>query len=346
MKELLQASKDERGQYFREAAARSKIISNRLIIEKDFWVCWTLDRIFSNDKLSNHVIFKGGTSLSKCYGMIDRFSEDIDLTLSKEYIGINSDNDPANATSRSQRDNRLQQLTTQFEEKIYNEIKPMLLEYFKKHLSEYFSDTEWKLEPEKDDKGNLSLFFYYPATIENSGEDYIESAVKLEFGARGDINPCEKKMICPYVQELLPALFESPPEITVTALTAKRTFWEKVTLLHAEYHRDPSKPINTRMFRHYYDVVMLDKHNLTKDALQDDGLLKDVVRNKSTYFPSNKAKYDEAVIGSLRLYPNDAFIDQLRQDHAKMSIMFFGEAPDFDETIQKIKTIESVINKR
>ncbi len=84
MKELLQANKNERAQYFREAAARSGNIKNPIIIEKDFWVCWTLHRIFSNHDLSPHITFKGGTSLSKCYNIIERFSEDIDLTISKE----------------------------------------------------------------------------------------------------------------------------------------------------------------------------------------------------------------------------------------------------------------------
>ena len=121
MKAQLKASKEERVQFFNEAVARSDKIKNPIIIEKDFWVCWTLDRIFTSE-LSQHVIFKGGTSLSKCYGMFDRFSEDIDLTLSKEYIGITSDSDPANAEGRNQRDKRSWQLTKLYEDKIYKEI--------------------------------------------------------------------------------------------------------------------------------------------------------------------------------------------------------------------------------
>src|SRR5476651_198288 len=86
---------------------------------------------------------------------------------------------------------------------------------------------------------------------------------------------CEKKSVTTYAEQLLPELFDSPIEIKVTALTAKRTYWEKITLLHAEYHRDPKKPLPGRLFRHYYDIVMLDQHKLTQDALQDTALLKD-----------------------------------------------------------------------
>ena|SRR5689334_10640708 len=121
MKALLKASKKERAQFFNEAAGRSEKIKNPIIIEKDFWVCWSLEMIFTS-ALSQYVVFKGGTSLSKCYGMIDRFSEDIDLTLSKEYIGITSDNDPANVEGRNQRDKRSEQLTKLYEDKVRNVI--------------------------------------------------------------------------------------------------------------------------------------------------------------------------------------------------------------------------------
>ena len=99
------------------------------------------------------------------------------------------------------------------------------------------------------------------------------------------------------------------------------------------------------MFRHYYDIVMLDQNDLTAEAAKDTGLLADVVKNKNIYFPDKKAKYDEAKIGTLRLSPNEAFIEQLRQDHENMAIMFFGKVPNFDNTMSEVKRIESIINK-
>jgi len=344
MKAILQASQSDRALYFQQATARSENIKNPNIIEKDFWVCWTLDRIFLNSTLSPHITFKGGTSLSKCYSMIDRFSEDIDLTLSKQYIGITNENDPATVTGTNQRGKRLEQLTKKVKNKIANDVKPLLLEEIKKHLSTYFNNEDWQLEPDKEDE--QSLIFHYPTCFEKISDGYIQSSIKLEFGARGDINPCETKVVSPYAQQLLPELFDSPPEIKVTALIAKRTYWEKVTLLHAEYHRDPQKSPPGRMFRHYYDIVMLDKNNLTKEALEDTALLNDVLRNKIIYFPSKWANYNEAKIGSLRLYPNEVFIDKLKQDHEKMSVMFFGDMPDFDKILFEIKRIESTINGR
>lgn len=245
MKELLKISRDERAQLFQEATARSPIIKNPIIIEKDFWVCWILDQIFSNSALSLHITFKGGTSLSKCYSIIDRFSEDCDLTLSKKYIGITDNNDPILATTSSQRSKLLENLTETVKKKITYEVKPLLTEEFRKNISSYFCDTEWQLNT--DDTDEQSLIFHYPSCFEKKPQEYIQNSIKLEFGARGDNSPCESKTISPYVQQILPELFDSSPEMKVTSLTAKRTFWEKVTLLHAEHHRNPQKPLPGRM---------------------------------------------------------------------------------------------------
>jgi len=221
-------------------------------------------------------------------------------------------------------------------------VKPILTEEFRKNISPYFSDTEWQLTI--DEKDEQSLIFHYPSCLEKIENGYIDISIKLEFGARGDNSPCESKIIVSYAQQLLPELFEIPSSTKVSSLTAKRTFWEKATLLHAEYHRDPKKPLPSRMFRHYYDIVMLDKNNLTKEALQDTALLDDVVKNKVIYFPSKWANYDEAKIGSLHLYPSEVFIKPLKWDSEKMTEMFFGDPPNFDRILNEIKRIEKIIN--
>lgn len=342
MKSILSKSRNERAQLFQEATNRSPNIHNPIIVEKDFWVCWTLDQIFSNPLLASHITFKGGTSLSKCYNVINRFSEDLDLTLSKAYIGITNDNDPIFAATSSQSTKRLKRLSDAVKNKISDELRPILIEQFRTTLASYFRDDEWQLTP--DEKDEQSLIFHYPSCLEKPDDGYIDISIKLEFGARGANSPSESKIISTYTQQLLPELFETPSAIKVTSLVAKRTFWEKITLLHAEYHRDPQKPLTARMFRHYYDIVMLHQKNITQDALNDTGLLDDVVKNKTIYFPSKWANYEEAKIGSLRIFPNDAFIAPLKQDAQKMADMFFGDAPDFEKILTEVKKIETVIN--
>lgn len=342
MEELLKTSQNERAKLFGEVYERSAKTKSPIIIEKDFWVCWTLNRIFSNPTLAPHIIFKGGTSLSKCYGIIERFSEDIDLTLSKSYIGITGDNDPITAPTSSQRGKRLVDLTSAVTAKISTDVMPNLVEDFKVNLSPYFRESEWQITIDETDA--QTLLFHYPSCFAKKSDDYIQSAVKLELGARGDNSPCDIRAITPYLQDYMPELFDNSPQINVTALTAKRTFWEKITLLHAEYHRDPQKPLPGRLFRHYYDIVMLDQHSITDDALQNTELLNDVLRNKITYFPSKWANYESAIIGSLRLYPNEHFLDSLRDDSKQMGAMFFGNIPDFDFIMSNIQRIEKKIN--
>lgn len=342
MEELLTATQNERARLFEEAYERSARTKSAIIIEKDFWVCWTLNRIFSNPDLAQHIIFKGGTSLSKCYGIIDRFSEDIDLTLSKTYIDIAGANDPITASTSSQRGKRLTELTDAVTTKISTVVKPILIDDFKENLSPYFSDGEWQITTDASDA--QTLLFHYPSSFDKNPDGYIQRVVKLELGARGDNSPCDTKRIIPYAQDYLPELFTNTPEIKVTALTAKRTFWEKITLLHAEHHRDTRKHLPSRLFRHYYDIVMLDHNNITQEVLQDTTLLSDVVKNKMIYFPSKWANYDTANIGSLRLYPNEIFLESLRKDSQQMGEMFFGDRPNFDYIMFEIKRIEAVIN--
>ena len=186
--------------------------------------------------------------------------------------------------------------------------------------------------------------FHYPTTLNTSTNEYIQSAVKLEFGARGDNNPNEAKNISPYIYNILTKLFITTPTITITTLTARRTFWEKATLLHAEHHRKTDKPFQNRIFRHYYDIVMLDNQGITNEALEDPELLNTVLMNKKTFFSSPSAKYETANIGTMRLLPNTAFIEVLKLDCEKMSDMFFGEPPNFDEIMSKVEKIESTIN--
>lgn len=342
MDQILTLSKDEQAQIFQEAAARSNEIKSPIIIEKDFWVCWALQQIFSIPTISPHITFKGGTSLSKCYSLINRFSEDCDLTLNKEFLGITENVETISKKGRKQRDKSMEALSNAAKNMVNDTIQPLLITNFQSNLSEYYDYKEWRIEPDPED--NQSLLFHYPTALPTNSSEYVKSAVKLEFGARGDNNPNELRNISPYIYNTLPEIFTETPSIPVHTLTAKRTFWEKVTLLHAEHHRKLDKPLQKRIFRHYYDVVMLHNSGITNQSLDDLDLLETVLMNKKIYFASPSANYETAKIGTMRILPNDAFIDTLRQDCEKMSDMFFGEPPTYDEIMKQIEKIEKIIN--
>lgn len=323
---------------FEETGTRHSITS--AIVEKDFWVCWTLKRVFENPQLAPHITFKGGTSLSKAYRLIDRFSEDIDLTISKDapYLADGKDamEDGVSGKERQRRIDTLKENARRFVAEL---ALPILHQSIASKLS-----GGWKLELDAKDPDNQTILFTYPKLMSygmgTGTGGYVQPIIRLEFGARGDIEPSENKQIASYVAELFPQLFDEPNS-TVHVLTAERTFWEKVTILHALHH---GRKMRERMSRHYYDTYILAQKGIADKAMPDVALLEQVVRNKSLMFSDNKASYDTAVIGQLRLMPKPEAMEDLKKDYVEMAAMFIQQAPNFDVMMQGIADLEKRIN--
>jgi len=350
MDKFITLPEDVRKTAFTQTAIKQSVLP--IIIEKDFWVCWTLKQIFEHEQLAQHLTFKGGTSLSKAYQLIERFSEDIDLTISKDapYL-IDGANPMENGISGKERQRRIDML----KENARRFVAELALSTLQKVFAEKLPG-EWRLELDAVDPDRQTILFYYPKifdykqgmnfsnwTLGHSNfavSEYIRPHVKLEFGARGDIEPSENKQITPYVAEAFLQFFDNP-QSSVHVLAAERTFWEKVTILHALYH---GQKIRDRMSRHYYDTFIMAQRGVVDAALRDITLLEKVVRNKSLMFSDNKASYDTAVIGSLRLMPRDEMRDDLKKDYADMSNMFLGSAPDFDAIMDGLSALEKQIN--
>jgi hypothetical protein len=219
-------------------------------VEKDFWVCWTLREIFSNPDIGGHITFKGGTSLSKAWKLIERFSEDIDLIVDKEVLGFGGEAAPDKAPSNKQRKARLEALMDACRDWVQGTLQPALASRIQCALGE----SGWQLEVDPDMPDGQCLLFHYPTVFPASVAAYVRPVVKIELGARSDDWPHEEKSIQPYVIEHFPALDPSP-FFSVRVLAAERTFWEKACLLHEETFRPPGKPRKFRMARHYYDLA-------------------------------------------------------------------------------------------
>jgi predicted nucleotidyltransferase component of viral defense system len=351
MDSFLKLPAAERKLVFEETAKRYDV-QNFVVIEKDFWVCWTLKEIFGHTQLAPHITFKGGTSLSKAYQIIDRFSEDIDLTISRTAPYLRDILDPmANDISGKERQRRIDALKITAQKFVAEVAKPTLEQHFTERLG---SGNNWRLVLDNQDKDAQTLLFYYPtvlgdgqwdtSTWDNTewGEDgYVRAAVKMEFGARGEIEPSEERRITPYAAEIFPQSFDSA-SCTVHVLLAERTFWEKATILHALYH---GRKIRDRMSRHYYDTYILAQKGIADKAMPNVALLEQVVRNKNLMFSDSKASYDTAVIGSLRLMPKEEMLSELKRDYAAMEQMFLKQAPpDFEVVMQAIADLEKRIN--
>jgi hypothetical protein len=327
----------ERATVFREAASRGRIGSSA-ILKKDFWVCWTLKRVFSSKALPGP-LFKGGTSLSKVYQIIERFSEDVDLVLDRHALGFTGDQDPPNIAGTKKRNRKLDELARGCSGTVCGAV----LDELQKSFATMLGESDWKLGEDPADADRQSLLFAYPRGLEAdlySLGAYVRPVVRLEFGCRGDVWPSEQRSIRPYIADALPGVL-SQPTAEVHVLRPERTFWEKATLLHAVYH---SGKIPPRLSRHHYDLSRLYRHESGQAAIKDIGLLESVADHKKVFFREAAARYDLARPGSLRICPPNSQVAGIRSDYRDMREMFFGQAPTFDKVMEDLKQLEDRVN--
>lgn len=336
--------------FMNEAAARRDVTP--IIIEKDFWVCWTLRRLMETPGLGEHLTFKGGTSLSKAYGIIDRFSEDIDLTIGRSAPQIEQTKPPMeNGISRKERGRRAKILKAAAQAYVRDTVMPALEAAIEEALG---ARARWTMMLDPEDGDAQTILFEYPRLIDYGafssggfGEGvfaggYIKPRIKLEFGARGETEPSLRRTITPYLAAEYPDELPNA-DVVVSTLSVERTFWEKVTILHALHHGAKMQPA---MSRHYYDTAMLTMKGVDDLALLAPELLAKVVVNKSLMFADNKASYGTAVLGSLRLAPTDELRTQLRADYEAMREMFMAAPPTFDDMMASIASLEEKLNQR
>ena len=306
------------------------------ILEKDIWICWLLQVLFSIPN-GHPMAFKGGTSLSKVYQIIDRFSEDVDITL--DYKAFDSTFDPfdpaASGTDIKKFNSRLKSSVRRYLEEV---VEPALqtaragLATPNQHVVSIDEDGE-------------RVWFVYPSAVEDP-VDYVESRVLLEFGGRNVIVPNEQHKIAPYITDLTGDL--DYPAADVTVLSPERTFWEKATLIHVECHRRRLGPAAgpKRLARHWFDLVCFAQHHAGRAALSRPDLLEDVVRHKKIFFNASYARYDRCLDGCLRLVPDSDQLASLKSDYDAMRVagILSADAPTFGALIQQIRILETEIN--
>jgi hypothetical protein len=331
-----------RRRLFEETGSRMNL--DPLIVEKDFWVCWTLKCLFSLSDMRENLVFKGGTSLSKVYKVIHRFSEDIDLTVNRVLLGFERDNDLANIKSNKQRDRSIGQMVAACSRFVDSDLRQKLDEIFVSYLKD--GKEQWSLVIDEQDRDGQTLLFNYPGAVDLVSGSYVDPYVKLEFGCRSDPWPTMSAVVKPYAAKYFPDVFSKNQECEVIALKAERTFWEKATILHQEANRSKDRPFPLRFSRHYYDLAMLAHSPFRDNALQNYDLLEAVAHHKKLFFRCGWAKYDDARPGSLRLLPPDFRLPELQKDYEKMQIMMFEKSPSFQEILDILLDLESTINSR
>lgn len=323
---------DERRLYIEQAAIQRSL--SPVIMEKDFWVCWLLGILFES-KFAGDLVFKGGTSLSKVFGVIDRFSEDIDLSLSPQFLNL-----PEAGKSRTQANKWMAKAEAACGQAVKSLIAPLLeaaaIDTLGDRGEAWF---EFLTDPATH---SPVLLFHYPST-QPDGFAYLKRSVKLEFGSLTDQQPTGRHPVSPWIADVLPEAFPDW-KCEVVALEVQRTVWEKATILHTEFHRPADKPTPDRFSRHYADTAALATHPDASKAAEDHELRSRVVHWKSRFFGSSWARYDEAVPGSFRLVPPPARLSSLRQDYQAMGDMYLSEPASFDDILAALAKLEDRIN--
>ena len=316
-------------------------------IEKDFWVCWTLDALFNGPASEGpRFLFKGGTSLSKGFGLIERFSEDIDITVFREDIGEEASVEALEAMSGKKRQAKLDAIKEACQKFIGGDLLAQLSET----LAETIAPTgvepgEAKIELDLEDESRQSLLLWYP-TVTTTSDGYIRKAVKIESGAKSALDPHAKYSVVPYLSADVPDIDLSVGNVTI--VDAERTFWDKIVILHGLRRWFDARQVlragGQRVSRHYYDVHQLIAAGTGAAALANPELGRDCVAHARMFFNSRDLDLAHAEPGSFSLMPAEAMIDDLRRDYAAMSGMIFGEIPAFEAVLDSVAKLEHQLN--
>lgn len=334
---------------FTDADERAALVANASaelalapwVVEKDLWVCWLLARLHELPRVPG-LTFKGGTSLSKVYGLIQRFSEDIDLTFSREGWGFDGERDPlAPGLSGKARARLVDEIAACSVAVVRDIVVPGL----RVACVDCLGELGWAIDVADDD--SQAVLFTYPTPT--ASYSYGRPVVKAEFGARGDPWPTISHVVQPLLEDVTPAVALSARAEVVT-LAAERTFWEKATLLHAIHHGTLTRPDKRvdRLSRHLYDLHQIwHQPELRARLLENPGLLQAVVRNKAVFFKEGKARYDLVEGFGLNAVPHPDLEARLREDYDAMESMFFPDStvPAFDELLSTLAEIDATVGE-
>ena len=293
-------------------------------IEKDAWVTLVLRMLFSSE-LSPYIFFKGGTSLSKVYGLIERFSEDIDLSINREYLGFGDDLSKGKIR-------KLRRASHNFS---LNTLPDILKRQFDQYgINESLYDISVPNVKISDQDPEV-VHINYESVFEE--ETYLESRVLIEIGARALNEPFEEREITAIIDEQFPEADFTDNPFPVKTILPEKTFLEKMILLHEEFCKPPEKIKYKRMSRHLYDIYQIANTEYGKRAMKDEVLFRNICKHRAIFTPVKGIEYDKLNIAELGFIPPDDFFKQYQDDYAQMQTnMIYGDSLPFDKLVNKL----------
>ena len=304
-------------------------------IEKDLWVTAILQFLFSLPCAEN-LVFKGGTSLSKVWNLISRFSEDIDLAIDRAIFELEGD------------------LTKKQVKKLRKASSLFVRDTLYQQLVEAINQTSLKdlcqIEPEPDGEGDStypeprSIFIRYKSVFDDK-LDYISPIVKVEAGARSLLEPYTETTITSMVEEAFSAISTTISGVMVKTAIAEKTFLEKAFLLHELFSVNNNVEARRRS-RHIYDLYMMMQQGIADKAISNDELWQTIHHHRSTLTSMNGVDYSEDIRKNIQLIPPKESLANWKKDYEEMSsAMIYGKKPTFEELLESMNRLELLFKK-
>ncbi|WP_269243505.1 nucleotidyl transferase AbiEii/AbiGii toxin family protein [Flavobacterium limnophilum] len=325
----LALSKERRIEILNQATELTGLPS--VAIEKDWWVTLALNASFSLP-YSKNIVFKGGTSLSKGWNLIERFSEDIDLAIDRKFFGFEGE------ISKTQIKN-LRKESCEF-------ISTTFLDDLTKILTEWQAISECKLiaQPVKDsDKDPQVIEIHYNSVIDTS--EYLPQRVLIEVSSRSLMEPIEEREINSILSDNFPKQSFVTVPLSISTVLPQRTFLEKVFLLHEEFSQETEKIRVDRLSRHLYDLEKLMDTEHGIEALKNKELYNKIVTHREKFNPLRGLDYDNHIPSKISIIPPDKVIKDYERDYEAMTrFMIYGDPLKFDQLMKRILELQSRIN--
>lgn len=324
MKSYLELSSRQQRDILQEAQAGLGI--DALFLEKDFWVCVVLNILFREPSLKSCLCFRGGTSLSKVHGCIQRFSEDIDIALPPSFFPDMPDVlFPDAEDSTAQRDRKQRRMREYYR----NMMRDLMLPLFEREFRQAgIRSVSLELEDLDRARDPFVLLIRYPSVLQSQVNPYVKQQVKLELSGRAQTEPSSPARIDSYLAHVFPEL--SRP-VELLAVSPERTFWEKAFLLHEENVR--GAPVRPRQARHYYDLDSLARHGMF-----DAGLFEPIKRQRALNYGYSWVDYESLEPFGMKVLPDDDIRYQAwAKDYELMKPMLFGEVEEFETIMQRLR---------
>ncbi len=302
-------------------------------IEKDWWVTMVLRAIFASE-YALYLSFKGGTSLSKCFNIIDRFSEDVDIAINHEFLGFSGE------LSKTQVSDRLRRASCSF----VREVLPA--EITRQMVALGIAESEFEVRVNVTSVTTTDpevIEVHYKSVFEDVG--YVLNKVLIEISGRSMSEPTESIEVRSMIGEALPHTHYAGSKFSLTAVSPKRTFLEKACLLHEEFAQTTRVVRTNRMSRHIYDLERLVAKGVADEALADTELYKAVIEHRRKFIGLKGFDYDELLPQNISFVPPADTLEQWRADYRAMQhTMIYGESLDFDTLIERIKELNARFN--